>query len=407
VELRAVVAAPDVAVAAIEAAWGDGVAVAPVDPGAPPAARDRLLAALAPTQLLDGDGLRPLAGGEPVPAGTAAVLATSGTTGDPKAVVLGHAALEASARAVSAAVGTTPADRWLLCVPVHAVAGLSIVVRSRVAGCGLEVHRRFDVGAVVEAAGRCTLVSLVPTTLRRLLDDRAGGAALTRFRVVLLGGGPIPADLLTAARATGVTVHTTYGLTETCGGVVHDGHPLAGVELGTGPYDEILVRGPMLCSGYRGTGYRGTGYRGTGPGPASPTSPVDADGWLHTGDAGHVDASGTLWVTDRLGDLVITGGVNVSPTAVERALAHVPGVGAVAVAGVADPEWGERVVAWVVPAGEPPSLDALRAAATAALGPAHAPRQLVLVDALPLSPAGKLRRRDLVAPSDGGPPGRR
>jgi o-succinylbenzoate---CoA ligase len=386
VALRAIALPAAEAATAIAAAWAEGVAVLPIDPAAPPEARARVLGRLAPTEVLETGGrtvTRP--GGEPVAAGTAAVVATSGTTGEPKGVVLGHAALEASARAVGGALGTTADDRWLVCVPLHHVAGLSILVRARVAGCGLEVHRRFDVAAVAEAAGRCTLVSLVPTMLSRLLADAVGRAAVRRFRAVLLGGGPIPPALLAEARALGAVVHTTYGMSETCGGVVHDGHPLPGVELRTGGDDEVLVRGPMLLSGLR---------------PASLGSPVDAAGWLHTGDAGRIDpATGELRITDRLRDLVITGGVNVSPTAVERALADVPGVADVAVAGVPDVEWGERVVAWVVPAGAGPDLATLRAVVTERLGAAHAPRQLVLVDAIPRSASGKLRRRELPPPA--------
>jgi o-succinylbenzoate---CoA ligase len=384
VPLRAIaLPAPEAAVAIAEA-WAEGVAVLPLDPAAPPDARARVLARLRPTELLDGDGRRALTDGEPAQPGTAAVVATSGTTGEPKGVVLAHAALEASARAVSAALDTTSADRWLACVPLHHVAGLSILVRARVAGCELEVHPRFDVAAVAAAAGRATLVSLVPTTLSRLLADPAGRAALPRFRSILLGGGPIPLATLAEARTLGADVHTTYGLTETCGGVVHDGHALPGVDLRAAPDGEVLVRGPMVLTGLR---------------PAELPSPLDADGWLHTGDAGHVDAAtGLLTITDRLRDLVITGGVNVSPTAVERVLATVAGVADVAVAGAPDDEWGERVVAWVVARDPVPTLAALRAAATERLGAAHAPRQLVLVEELPRSASGKLLRRSLPPP---------
>jgi o-succinylbenzoate---CoA ligase len=389
VPVRAIALPAPAAAEAVAAAWSEGVAVLPLDPTAPANARAQVVDRLRPTELLDGDGLRPLPTGDPAPPGTAAVVATSGTTGDPKGVVLGHAALEASARAVDAALATTAADRWLVCVPLHHVAGLSILVRTEVAGCGLEVHPRFDVAAVAAAAGRCTLVSLVPTTLARLLADPAGRDALRRFRSILLGGGPIPPALLAEARALGADVHTTYGLSETCGGLVHDGHALPGVELRIASDGEVLVRGPMLLSGLR---------------PFGLPTPLDDDGWLHTGDAGHLDAvTGLLTITDRLRDLVITGGVNVSPTAVERALAGVAGVADVAVAGAPDDEWGERVVAWVVAGTTVPTLAQLRAAASERLGAAHAPRQLVLVDELPRSASGKLLRRSLPPPPPVGP----
>jgi o-succinylbenzoate---CoA ligase len=411
---------------AVVAAWEAGEAVLPLDPDAPAPELKGTLAAARPTHLLDGEGRRRLPGGEPAEAGLAAVLATSGTSGTPKVVELGADAVGWSALATSRALAAGPGDRWLCCLPVHRVAGLAVVARAWHTGLPVEVHERFDPAAVRAAAGRATLVSLVPAMLRRLLT---AGEEATRFRRVLLGGGPVPADLVEEAARRTIGLVRTYGLTETFGGMVHDGHPLDGADvrvggvwttgthrsaaavasptggpgtggwgsLAAGPTDpdgEILVRGPMLFRRYRGDPDR--------------TAAVLGDGWLRTGDLGRLDSGGRLVVLGRSDDLVISGGVNVHPDEVEAVLAAHPGVAEAAVAGRPDPEWGQRVAAFVVPRdpAHPPTLAELRAFVRERLAPAKAPRELVLVPELPRSPSGKLLRRllpDGEAHIDAGP----
>jgi o-succinylbenzoate---CoA ligase len=376
--LVAIVLPRPAAARAVVAAWEAGEAVLPLDPSAPAQELAAILAAARPTHLVDGDGRRPLPGGRPVTDGVAAVVATSGTGGAPKLVELGADAIAWSARATSRSLGAGPGDRWLCCVPTHGVAGLAVVARAWHTGLPVEVHDRFDPAAVAAAAGRATLVSLVPTQLRRLL---ATGDHAARFRRVLLGGGPVPAALAADATARGVHLVRTYGLTETFGGMAHDGHPLAGAEVGTDPEGELLVRGPMLFRRYRGDPER--------------TAAALRDGWLHTGDLGRLGPDGRVTVLGRRDDLVISGGVNVHPDEVEAVLATHPGVAEVAVAGRADPEWGQRVAAFVVPTDprRPPTLDDLRGHARERLAAAKAPRELVLVPSLPRTASGKLLRR--------------
>jgi O-succinylbenzoic acid--CoA ligase len=343
----------DAFVERLRQAWDDGDAVLPLDPRLPAPARARVLAAARPD--------------EPVAEGDALVVPTSGTTGDPKAAVLTHDAVAASARATSARLDVDPAnDRWLACLPLAHVGGLSVVSRALVTGTPLTVHDGFDAAAVDAAADRgCTLVSLVPTALRRV--DPA------RFRTVVLGGSAMPPELPSNAV-------TTYGMTETGSGVVYDGVPLDGVEVRVVD-GEVQIRAPMLLRAYR-----------------DGTDPKTRDGWYPTGDAGEWDERpGRLRVFGRMGDVIVTGGEKVWPAAVERVLGSHPAVAEVAVIGRTDPEWGHRVVALVRPSdpANPPSLDTLRAAVRRELATYAAPRELQLVDALPRTGSGKVARARL------------
>lgn len=346
---------PQEAATAVRAAWDRGDAVLVLDHRAPEAEVDAVVGRLRPDE-----GVAPE---------VAAVVVTSGTAGAPKGVELTWAGLVASGSAVHRALDAGPGDRWLACLPLQYVAGLAMLGRAWAAGVPVTVLGGFDLATV--AAADATLVSLVPTMLRRL---REAGADLGRFRRILLGGGPV--------QESGPNIVATYGLTETWGGVVHDGHPLDGVELALGDQDEILVRAPMVMRGYRFD-------------PQRTAAALTVDGWLRTGDAGAIDADGRLRVVDRLRDLVITGGVNVSPTEVEAVLARHPGVADVAVAGAPDPEWGERVVAHVVPLdpAAPPGLPELRAFAADRLSPAKLPREVVLTSIIPRTAGGKPLRR--------------
>jgi O-succinylbenzoic acid--CoA ligase len=348
---------------ALKRTWDDGDAVFPLDLRLPPPARRAVLDAMQPSAVVDAHGRHSLDRSRPVEAGDALVVATSGTAGEPKGVVLTYAAVEASARASSARIGARSDDAWLACLPLSHVGGLSVITRALVLGVPLSVHSGFDAVAVEQAAAAgCTLVSLVPTALARI--DPA------RFRMIVLGGSRPPPDRPANCVAT-------YGLTETGSGIVYDGWPLDGVELRIDDASEIWVRGPMLMRGYR-----------------DGSTPIDADGWLPTGDLGSWNADGSLSVHGRRGELIITGGENVWPEHVERVLQQHSDIADVGVAGRPDPEWGMRVVAYVVPSspGDPPSLAELRATVKAELAAFCAPREVVYVDAIPRTSLGKIRR---------------
>jgi o-succinylbenzoate---CoA ligase len=350
---------------------GTGPAIAPLDAGLPAARLAELIDALGPSEVEDGEGVTSARSGpnEGVAEGTAVVIGTSGSTGPPKGVELSAAALRHSARASLERVGTRPGQRWLCCLPVTHVAGLAVLVRSLVSGTEPVLAERADAGTL--AASGCAHVSLVPTQLQRLLQE--AGAPLAGFSSVLLGGAAAPAGLLGAARAAGVPVVTTYGMTETCGGCVYDGVPLDGVQAEVREDDRIWISGPVLFSGYL-------------RGPRAP-----ADGWLRTGDLGVLDAGGRLRVRGRADDVINTGGHKVVPGEVAAVLQTCPGVRDAAVVGQPDPEWGERVVAVVVPAdpGDPPALELLRRHVRERLPRYAIPSRVVMVDAVPMLPSGK------------------
>ncbi|HEU5001193.1 MAG TPA: AMP-binding protein [Actinomycetota bacterium] len=363
--------APDF-LAALRRVWEAGDAVLPLPVTLPEPEVERLLAELRPSRVLSETGERPLPDGVPVDDGTALVVPTSGTTGAPKGVVLTHAQLRASAMATAARLGTGAGDRWLCCVPPSHIAGLMVLVRSALAGSEPILHPRFDVGAIA-AETSAALVSLVPTMLRRLL---AAGVDVARFRWILLGGGPIPPSLVAEAEAAGAHIVTTYGMTETCGGVVYDGHPLPGVRVAVED-GEIRLSGPMVMSGYR--------LRPT------ETAAVLQDGWFRTADAGELEPGGRLRVLGRRDDLIVTGGEKVAPVEVATVLGEHPRVAEAAVVGQPDPEWGQAVVAIVAPlaGADPPSLADLRAFVSERLAHYKAPRHLVVVPELPRGPTGK------------------
>jgi O-succinylbenzoic acid--CoA ligase len=318
--------------------------------------------------------LRP---GEPVEAGADLVVVTSGSTGRARGALLPAAAVRASASAALDRLGGP--GSWLLALPPSAVAGLQVLCRSVLTGrvpTTLVRGERLAAAVARMPAGDRRYASFVPTQLRRFLD--AEPDTLRAFDAILVGGAATDPGLLARARDAGVRVVTTYGMTETAGGCVYDGEPLAGVGL------RISDGGIELCGPTMALGYRLD--------PAA-TAEAFVDGWFRTRDAGRL-VDGRLTVTGRVDDVVVTGGVNVAPTAVEAALREHPDVADAVVFGRPDDEWGQRVVAAVVPAaGAEPALPALRAWVTERLGAPAAPRELHVVATVPILHTGKPDRR--------------
>ena len=308
---------------------------------------------------------------------------TSGSSGAPSPVGLTYGNFLWSAVGSSFNIGVEPTDRWLCCLPLSHVSGLSIVMRSVIYGTTAVIHDGFDedrVAASLEQDG-ITVVSLVTTMLTRLLD---AGADLSGPRTILVGGGPVPKEPLEEAIARGATVVQTYGLTEACSQVTtlapneaqrklgSAGRPLLTTHLRIQD-GEILVQGPTVAPGR-----------------------ADADGWLHTGDLGRIDDEGFLYVEDRMDDMIVSGGENIVPAEVEQVLLRHPEVADAAVVGREDPEWQQAVTAIVVlEDGSQATPDELRRHCAEALAGFKVPKRVELASALPRTPSGKLLRRAL------------
>ncbi len=334
----------------------------------------------------------------------AAVVFTSGTAASPRAVVLTHGNFLWSAVASGRNLGVHPGDRWLCCLPLHHVGGLSIVTRSAAYGTAVVLHAKFDADAVNHAIDHddITLLSLVPTMLARLLKARGGRLFPARLRAALIGGGPIDAALLDEAASLRLTALPTYGLTEATSqvttlsrrdwpvGLATAGRPLpythveirneAGEPKREGEEGEIVVRGPTVMAGYLGE--------------PDATDTTLRGRWLRTGDMGTWDAAGRLIVLDRRADRIVTGGENVSPAEVERAIAAHPSIDDVCVVGLPSTEWGQEVAAVVsLKPGKAITLEGLRDHVAATLASFKLPRHVMVGSAVPRSAGGKLLRR--------------
>lgn len=393
----------------VEGALGavGGVALL-VQPGSSfvPRDPDPLAAHTLPVEVATGEGsqLAPAGGwGEavapPDPDTPLAVLLTSGSTGRPRPIPLTRGNLEASSAGVARRLRLDSSDRWLASLSPAHVGGLALVYRAAFVGSALLTLPRFNAEQVGDllAAGEVTHASLVPVMLQRILDAWGDRPPPRRLRAILLGGAATPAPLLLRALDARFPVALTYGLTEATSQVTTAppdrvrerpgalGRPLPGVELRIAARNErgvgeIQVRGPTVA-------------------PLAPTHEgigVGVNGWLRTGDLGRIDEEGDLHVVGRLSDRIISGGVTVEPAEIEAALLTHPGVSGVAVISEPDPEWGERVVAFVVLGAEgAPDASDLTEWARSHLAPAKRPRRWVFLEALPLNTNSKVDRRAL------------
>jgi len=360
----------------VRAARDSGSAVLPVDVRLSPAERRALLARARPAVIVNEDGVS-RASGVPIDPAIALLIATSGTAGPPRLAELSGDAVEAAVRASATVLGAGEEDRWLSCLPLAHIGGLLVVYRHLLLGAPLTFRRSVTAG-VIAALPDARFTSMVPTQLTRLLD---AGADLRRLRAILVGGSGIGAALEGRAAAAGAHLVPTYGMTETCGGVVYAGRPLPGVEVRASPSGELLVRGPTLMRGYRFDA-------------EATAAAFESDGWLRTGDGGEVRSDGTVHAWGRLADVIVSGGEKIWPSDVEAALADHPAVAAAVVSGAPDREWGQRVVARVVPRRleAPPSLESLREHAARTIARHKLPREVIIVDHLDRTALGKVRR---------------
>ncbi|MBV8528394.1 MAG: AMP-binding protein [Candidatus Dormibacteraeota bacterium] len=370
-------------------AWETGAAVLPIDERLPGTAASQLIERAHATVVIAADRTQRLADPAEHDEDLLAVVATSGSTGEPRLVELTRDAVAAAVTASAEMLGSAAADPWLLCLPPAHIGGMLVLWRHIILGAPVEL-RAFSVDAMAGATD-ARFASLVPTQLRRLLD---AGIDLSRFRAILVGGAGVPSDLASAAAAHGVSVVTTYGLTESCGGVVYSGRTLPGTSVRIANGGEVQIAGPTLMRGYRSD-------------PAATAAAFTDDGWLRTRDAGAIGSDGVLTVHGRLDDAILSGGETVWPLAVEAALASHPQVADVGVTGWDDDEWGQRVVAFVVPrdAAAAPTLAALREHVARRLPRYMAPRELLITDMLPRTThdgqGGKVRR-DVLRRATGG-----
>ena len=330
------------------------------------------------------------------------IVYTSGSTGRPKGTVLTRENLESNAAGAEGALHLTPEDRWLACLPFHHVGGLSVFIRAARTGFPVFAMKRFEAAEAIDAIGRhdIRVISLVPTMLHRMLEAGWTGATTPNVRAIVVGGGPATPDLISRARHADLPVAPTYGMTEAASMITilrpesaaaaaqgNSGFPIPGASISVGPspaHDrdsdqpgDIWVTGPMVAGA-------------TVDGLISRT-----DGWLRTGDIGTINEDGSLTVIGRDDDVIVTGGEKVRPDEVERALMGHPSIADAAVVGVPDPEWGQRVVAFLVVESGAPDDETLRLWLKDALAPAKVPKEIRRVDELPLTAIGKPDRASM------------
>ncbi len=359
-----------------------GASFMPVDVRLTPGEQQRLIEKARPAVVVRPDEETVIADAAPTdPERAWAIIPTSGTAGEPRLAQLSLASVGSAVAASLDALDASAYDAWVACLSPAHIGGLLVLLRGALTGSPVTIVERFEPGTLLSQAPDGAHVALVPTMLDRLVR---GGGDLSSLGVLLIGGGALDPSLRRAAEKLGGRIVETYGSTESCGGVVYDGIPFDGTDLRIGPEGGVELYGPTLMDGYRAD-------------PAATADAFTPDGWLHTGDIGSLDDAGRLHVRGRAGDVIRTGAETVWPDEVEGVLRGHPQVADVAVAGRPDEEWGEHVVAWVVPTDptDPPTLDQLREHCRDDLARFKAPRDLRIVSTLPRTSNGKVRRAAL------------
>jgi O-succinylbenzoic acid--CoA ligase len=356
-------------VAALQDIWNAGDCAFPIDQRLVQKQKAQIVDEFFVDEIVTTEGRSVLgAQGSTIAENDAVLFTTSGSSGIPKGVIHTHDSLQANADIVAQYFGDTSQMHWLACLPPSHVGGFGVISRALIWNCQLTTLPQFDAEQVESLARQgVTHTSLVATALGRINSEL--------FERILLGGAKPPPHLPP-------NVTTTYGLTETMGGVVYGRTALSGVEISISEEQEILVRGPVLMDRYY---QQQLGH------------PIDGDGWLHTGDLGSMSVDKQLSVTGRRSELIISGGENIWPEAVEAALANHAEVSDVCVVGIDDHEWGQRVVAFIVPTktSQTHSLAEWRDHVAESLPRFMAPRQVVSVDSIPRSALGKPQRQAL------------
>lgn len=328
-----------------------------------------------------------------VPRRVALVVETSGSTSRPKRVALSADALLASAAASASATGGH--GQWLLALPVHYIAGLNVLVRSIASETEPVIlgGGSFDPLAFAEAAetmdAELRFTSVVPAQLARLLDTDSALSVLRRFDRILVGGQSTPAPLRERAERLGIRLTRTYGSSETSGGCVYDGVPIGNTRARVRD-GQIELAGAVLADGYLDDDERTDAAFHT----------EDGERWYRTGDTGSVK-HGTLQVTGRLDDVIISGGVKVSLAEVERLVRTFPGQTDAVVTRAGSDRWGEVPVI-ITSVGL--AIDELRSSVAAALGAAAAPARVIVVDRVPMLSSGKPDRVAIRTMADGAQP---
>jgi O-succinylbenzoic acid--CoA ligase len=348
----------------VRKAWDSGDAVFPIDQRLPQSAKQSLITQFKPSVVIDETGNSvELSNSEPTTHKDALVIATSGSTGAPKGVVHTHESIRALLNMSQSRLQTDSSTHWLLCLPVSHVAGFSILARSILLGNPISILSKFNENEVLNSArAGATHVSLVPAAMQRI-DPSV-------FNTILLGGAAAPPNLPN-------NVVTTYGMTETFGGIAYNGHPLDGVEVRT-VNESIELKSPSLFRTYRGQDAE------------RPT-----EDWYETGDSGAF-TNNQIRVFGRKDDMIITGGENVWPLVVEKVVATLPGVEQVVVGGIEDAQWGQRVVAWIVSSSDvAPTLEIIRDHVKTQLPSFCAPSELRVVKEIPMTSLGKVDTQKL------------